>query len=234
MKGSIRDLYTIVPSKPGKYKIPKIDFSYFDLQSKKYKTISSNEININIDGEEWNNDTGNSINSKIKPKNTTVEFLPFKTKSKFVKIKTDSFFNTNLFWGLFITPFIILIVIIIVKNYLFGRRKFSKINTSVQSKRLAKKHLREAKSKLGSKKEFYESLDRALHNYLKSITLFDNSNYTKINIEKELKKKNIDADIIKTLNQLFNNCEMARYTPITNVEMESDYTAAFDLSLIHI
>jgi hypothetical protein len=212
MKGSVRDLYTIVPSKPGKY-----------------KTISSNEININIDGEKWNNDTGNSINSKIKPKNTTVEFLPFKTKSKFVKIKTDSFFNTNLFWGLFITPFIILIVIIIVMNYLYERRKFSNINTSIQSKRLAKKYLHEAKSKLGSKKEFYESLDRALHNYLKSITLFDNSNYNKINIEKELNKRNIDADIIKSLNQLFNNCEMARYTPITNVEMESDYTTAFDI-----
>jgi hypothetical protein len=229
MKGSIRDLYTIVPSKPGKYKIPKIEFSYFDLQSKKYKTISSNEININIDGEEWNNDTGNSINSKIKPKNTTVEFLPFKTKSKFVKIKTDSFFNTNLFWSLFTVPFIISILIIIVMNYLYERRKFSNTHTSIQSKRLAKKHLHEAKSKLGSKKEFYESLDRALHNYLKSITLFDNSNYTKINIEKELKKRNIDADIIKSLNQLFNNCEMARYTPITNVEMESDYTAAFDI-----
>ena len=229
MKGSLRDLYTIVPSKPGKYKIPKIEFSYFDLKLKKYKTISSNEININIDGEKWNNDTGNSINSKIKPKNTTVEFLPFKTKSKFVKIKTDSFFNTNLFWSLFTVPFIISILIIIVMNYLYKRRKFSNTHTSIQSKRLAKKHLHEAKSKLGSKKEFYESLDRALHNYLKSITLFDNSNYNKINIEKELKKRNIDADIIKSLNQLFNNCEMARYTPITNVEMESDYTTAFDI-----
>ena len=68
-----------------------------------------------------------------------------------------------------------------------------------------------------------------MHNYLKSITLFDNSNYNKVNIEKELKKRNIDADIIKSLNQLFNNCEMARYTPITNVEMESDYTTAFDI-----
>ena len=52
-------------------------------------------------------------------------------------------------------------------------------------------------------------------------------NYTKL--KKELEKKNIDADIIKSLNQLFNNCEMARYTPITNVEMESDYTTAFDI-----
>ena len=229
MRGSIRDIYTIVPSKPGKYKIPKIEFSYFDIKSKKYKTISSNEINIDVDGEEWGSETDKNINSKIKPKNTTLKFLPFKTKSKFVKIKTKSFFNTNIFWGLLILPFIITILIIILMNYLNGRNKFLNTNISIKSRKLAKKYLLDAKSKLGSKKEFYESLDRALHNYLKSITLFDNSNYSKINIQKELEKRNIDANIIKALNQLFSNCEMARYTPITNVEMESDYKIALDI-----
>ena len=229
MRGSIRDIYTIVPSKPGKYKIPKIEFSYFDIKSKKYKTISSNEINIDVDGEEWGSEKDKNINSKIKPKNTTLKFLPFKTKSKFVKIKTKSFFNTNIFWGLLILPFIITILIIILMNYLNGRNKFLNTNISIKSRKLAKKYLLDAKSKLGSKKEFYESLDRALHNYLKSITLFDNSNYSKINIQKELEKRNIDANIIKALNQLFSNCEMARYTPITNVEMESDYKTALDI-----
>lgn len=229
MKGSIRDLYTIVPSKPGKYKIPKIEFSYFDVKSKKYKTISSNEINIDVDGDEWNYETEKNINSKIKPKNNKLKFLPFKTKSKFVKIKTKPFFNTNVFWGLLILPFIISLLIIILMNYLNGRKKFLSTNISIKSKRLAKKYLLDAKSKLGSKNEFYESLDRALHNYLKSITLFDNSNYSKINIKKELEKRNIDPNIIEILNQLFNNCEMARYTPITNVEMESDYKTALDI-----
>ena len=229
MRGTIRDIYTIVPSKPGKYKIPKIEFSYFDIKSKKYKTISSNEINIDVDGEQWSSEKDKNINSKIKPKNTTLKFLPFKTKSKFVKIKTNSFFNTNIFWGLLIFPFIITILIIILMNYLNGRNKFLNTNIFIKSRKLAKKYLLDAKSKLGSKKEFYESLDRALHNYLKSITLFDNSNYSKINIQKELEKRNIDANIIKALNQLFSNCEMARYTPITNVEMESDYKTALDI-----
>ena len=48
-------------------------------------------------------------------------------------------------------------------------------------------------------------------------------------IKKELEKRNIDPNIIEILNQLFNNCEMARYTPITNVEMESDYKTALDI-----
>ena len=48
-------------------------------------------------------------------------------------------------------------------------------------------------------------------------------------VKKELEKRNIDPNIIEILNQLFNNCEMARYTPITNVEMESDYKTALDI-----
>lgn len=229
MKGSIRDLYTIVPSKPGRYKIPKIEFSYFDIKSKKYKTISSSEINIEVDGQEWISENGSSLNTKIKPKKITVDFLPFKTQSKFYEISKKPFFNTTLYWLIFILPFIVTIVIIIVNNYFFGRSKHIKSNKSLQSSRLAKKYLVESKSNLGSKKEFYESLDRALHNYLKSIILLDNSNYTKINIGKELNKRKIDSAITKSLNQLFNNCELARYTPITNVEMESDYTSAIEI-----
>jgi len=44
-----------------------------------------------------------------------------------------------------------------------------------------------------------------------------------------LNKRKIDSAITKSLNQLFNNCELARYTPITNVEMESDYTSAIEI-----
>ena len=99
----------------------------------------------------------------------------------------------------------------------------------LQAKKLAKKHLSEAKSNLGRKEDFYESLDRALHNYLKSIISLENSNYTKNNITIELEKRQVPKAITLSLNKLFKNCEMARYTPITNVEMKSDYTKAIEI-----
>ena len=82
MKGSVKDLYTIVPSNPGRYKIPKILFSYFDLDSETYRVVSSDEINIDIDGEEWNTEVARNNDSKIKLKAKAVNFLPFKTKTK--------------------------------------------------------------------------------------------------------------------------------------------------------
>ena len=229
MKGAVTDLYTIVPSKPGRYKIPKILFSYFDLKSEKYRTISSNEINIDVDGEQWNTEEARSNDSKIKLKEKTVNFLPFKTKTKLTKIKTNFFFNSSTFWILLVSPFVIILLIIFITRYFTNRNKFLNTNTSIQAKKLAKIYLTEAMSNLSSKEKFYESLDRALHNYLKSIILFENRNYTKINIEFELNKREVDKEIIKSLNKLFSNCEMARYTPITDVEMKSDYNKAIEI-----
>jgi len=229
MKGAVTDLYTIVPSKPGRYKIPKILFSYFDLKSEKYRTISSNEINIDVDGEQWNTEEARSNDSKIKLKEKTVNFLPFKTKTKLTKIKTNFFFNSSTFWILLVSPFVIILLIIFITRYFTNRNKFLNTNTSIQAKKLAKIYLTEAMSNLSSKEKFYESLDRALHNYLKSIILFENRNYTKSNIEFELNKREVDKEIITSLNKLFSNCEMARYTPITDFEMNSDYNKAVEI-----
>ena len=43
MKGSISDTYTVVPQYKGKYPIPSISFSYFDLKTESYKRLSSDE-----------------------------------------------------------------------------------------------------------------------------------------------------------------------------------------------
>ena len=46
MQGSISDSYTIVPQYKGKYPLPTVSFSYFDLKTESYKRLSSKEIII--------------------------------------------------------------------------------------------------------------------------------------------------------------------------------------------
>ena len=48
MTGNITDKYTIIPQYKGDYAIKPIEFSYFDTQSKSYKTLASKEIKINV------------------------------------------------------------------------------------------------------------------------------------------------------------------------------------------
>ena len=48
MVGKSSDSYTIVPQYKGNYPIKPIQFSYFDLETKTYKTINSPEIIVNV------------------------------------------------------------------------------------------------------------------------------------------------------------------------------------------
>src|SRR5690606_22199175 len=48
MQGSISNAYTLVPQNKGKYPIPAICFSYFDLKTETYRTLKSEEILIDV------------------------------------------------------------------------------------------------------------------------------------------------------------------------------------------
>jgi hypothetical protein len=46
--GKIADSYTIVPQYKGNYPVKPMQFSYFDLNLGKYKTISATEVMVTV------------------------------------------------------------------------------------------------------------------------------------------------------------------------------------------
>jgi hypothetical protein len=99
--------------------------------------------------------------------------------------------------------------------------------------KLAKRYLSEAKKALGQKEAFYIALEKALHNYLKAKLHIETSDFTKDKIEALLIKRKVESITVNEFIGLLENCELARYTPITQVEMQQDYDkAAKTISLI--
>ena len=99
--------------------------------------------------------------------------------------------------------------------------------------RLAKKYLSEARKNLGQKEVFYESLERALHNYLKAKLNIETSDFNKEKIQNLLTERNVEGTVTTDFISILENCELARYTPITQVTMQNDYDkAAKTISLI--
>ena len=92
--------------------------------------------------------------------------------------------------------------------------------------RLAKKYLFEAKKQLGTKEAFYVALEKALHNYLKAKLSIETSDISKEKITELLKNKLINNNDINSFIQVFNSCDMARYSPVSDVEMKDDYEKA--------
>ena len=228
IKGNINNKYTVVPINPGKYTIPETKFSFFNPVSAEYKTIYSDPIFIDVDGA-YNSSSGSS---DISEKNRTNkiqllenQFSSFKTKTKFSNVNDSIFFNSNYYWVLFIIPFIICFIIIIsskiLRNY-----KSKKVDELKVARILTNKLLVDSKALIGNKEKFYESIDKALTTYLKTKLNLKNSEFKNEIINIKLQQINLDKESIGLLFEIFENCQLARYTPLNIDAMSDDYRRA--------
>ncbi|GAB1857847.1 BatD family protein [Flavobacteriaceae bacterium MHTCC 0001] len=237
MQGSISDSYTVVPQYRGKYPLPSVSFTYFDLKTESYKRLSSDEIIINVlDGPvnstSQTSSTSNNVSKQPVLSNNN-QFAFIKTDTQFSSTKTKYFFKSKLFWSLLLGPFIAIPIAILV------RRKKASLDADIVGNRirkadkLARKYLKGAKKELGKKEAFYEALEKALHNYLKAKLNIETSELSKERIQTLLQERGVELEVMNDFIAIFENCELARYTPITSVTMQEDYDkAAKTISLI--
>ena len=114
---------------------------------------------------------------------------------------------------------------------LIGRRRRARLN-DVEGNRLrhanllAKKYLSEAKKNLNDKDTFYESLERALHNYLKAKLNIETSEMSKEHISKLLGERNVNTEVVSQFIGLLKSCEFARYAGVSQGSIQKDYDTA--------
>lgn len=241
MKGRVFDTYTIVPQYKGKYPIPSISFSYFDLKTETYKRIASKEIVIDVVEGPLNTIVAKaptSISSQANIEKTPVnnvdsQFAYIKTQTNLEPIKRTFFFKTSLFWSALLLPFFAIPLALFISNKKNLRDADVSGNRKRRANKLARKYLKEAKRNLTSKEAFYVALEKSLHNYLKAKLQIETSDLSKDKIEILLLERNVAAPVIKDFNSILESCELARYTPINKAAMQDDYNkAAQTISLI--
>jgi len=228
MRGSISDNYTVVPNEQGQYPIPSVSFSYFDLESKSYKTIPSNQIIVSVAADPTVSSVAPESSSDYNTNRNTAseQFSSFKTETTFVPIQKKPFHGSGLFWVLFLGPLLLIPLTIIVTKKRRDRALDVEGNKIKQNNKLALKYLGEAKSRIGAKDVFYEALDRALHKYLKAKLKLETSEISKDKILELLKNRGVFQSDIETFLGVLQSCELARYTPLDTADMKRDYSAA--------
>ena len=230
MKGSIEDSYTIVPQFQGKYPIPEISFSFFDPIKKEYKTLNSFELIVDVfDGPSNLNDYNKISRSEKKEFNNDNSFNFIELSTKFSSIKKEQFWNTSLFWLLFSLPLILIILLIILKEVFLYRKENQRSLIQRRNEKLARKFLGSAKREIKNYQNFYEALERALHNYLKAKLLIETTEFSKNKIVNLLVKKNVDLIYANEYVDLLENCEIARFSKESNINTNSDYENAIKI-----
>ena len=228
IKGNINNKYTVVPINPGKYTIPETKFSFFNPVSAEYKTIYSDPIFIDVDGAYNSSLVSSDINEKNRTNKIQLlenQFSSFKTKTKFSNVNERIFFNSNYYWILFIIPFIICFIII-VSSKILRNYKSKKVDELKLARILTNKLLADSKALIGNKEKFYESIDKALTTYLKTKLNLKNSEFKNEIINIKLQEMNLDKESIGLLFEIFENCQLARYTPLNIDAMSDDYRKA--------
>ncbi len=228
MQGSISDNYAIIPQNKGKYPIKPMTFSYFDLATQKYKTITTDEIMVdvlNVPGTSAGNETTSSGVNK-QPVQSTEQFRFVALDTNLQPKNKKPFFGSILFYILLFVPFLLIPVIMLLKKKKEARDNDVTGNKIRKNNKLAKKYLSEAKKHLGNKEPFYVALEKALHNFLKAKLNIETSEMTKPNIQELLVSRGAKAETIADFIKIMDSCEFARYAPSSGVAMQQDYDNA--------
>lgn len=227
MTGEISDTYTIIPQFKGNYPIQPLTFSYFDLTSKTYKTISSKEINIEVlDGPTASNSNAVAANSNKTKVASNAIFGFIKLKTSLTDVKTDDFLGSGLFYGLLFLPFLLIPVVMLIKKKKEAIDGDVVGNRIKLSNKLAKKYLSEAQKQINNKEPFYIALEKAMHNFLKAKLHIETSEMSKDKISEILLARNANPESVSSFIALTENCELARYAPSTSVTIQQDYDRA--------
>lgn len=229
INGRVFSNYTVVPQFKGKYKIPNVSFSYFNPSEKKYHTIESPDMFVEVvEGKDLpTSDSAFSRKQQVQVSGNSFRYI--QTKTVFEPINKESFFLSKWFYLLLLLPLAVIPIGIIINRYNEDRSKDIVGSRKRKADKLAKKYLSTAKKELGKKESFYIALEKALHNFLKAKLSIETSEISQDKITEILLEKGLSKDSIEVLIAVLNDCDFARYTPSSNVKMKDEYEKAVEI-----
>ena len=157
------------------------------------------------------------------------QFNFIKLNSNLTNIGLTHFFGSTSFYLWLLLPLVLIPLTIVT-----GKKREAIASDVVGNKikranKLARKYLSKAKKELGNKEAFYIALEKALHNYLKAKLKIETSEFSKDKIATLLTEKKVDIATKDGFIALLQNCEMARYSPFSEVQMQQDYDKASEV-----
>ncbi|MGO4820151.1 MULTISPECIES: BatD family protein [unclassified Flavobacterium] len=229
MSGKVSDTYTIVPQYKGNYPVKPLRFSYFDLGTATYKTITSSEVMVNVlNGPIDNRATANATADKNRL-SSQEQFKYIKLKTTLTDVDKDDFFGSNLYLLLLFLPFLIVPIVVLLKKKKEALDGDVVGNRVRRNNKLAKKYLSQAKKQINHKEPFYVALEKAMHNFLKAKLHIETADMSKDNIKDILLSRNANPDVVNDFIALTENCEVARYAPASSATIQNDYDKAVSI-----
>ena len=228
--------YLAIPRSAGEYTIPAVKFSYFDIDEKAYKTLTTPEYTIRVKrGAGAANDKGEEAvvvnytqKEDIKQLGTDIRYIDTKAPKQSTEYRLQ---NTDLIWLWYVVPLLLAIILLIVLRKQIKeasdltRMKYKRAN------KVAQKRLKAAAAalKANDKEAFYAAIEQAAWTYLSDRLSIPLAELNKDNIASILAQKGVSETLIAEVKNVLSTAEFARYAPSTDHGMEDLYTATTNL-----
>ena len=231
--------YLAIPRSPGDYTIPAVTFSYFDIEDKAYRTLSTPEYTVHVkrgangaNGENGENGEGQVVSythkEDIKQLGTDIRYIDVKPLQKSTEYRIQ---NTDLIWLWYVVPLVMALILLVVlrkqikENADITRVKYKRAN------KVAQKRLKAAEKalKANDKNAFYAAIEQAAWTYLSDRLSIPTADLNKENIAALLAQKGVSEALIKDVKDVLSTAEFARYAPSTDHGMDDLYKATTNL-----
>ena len=199
----------VVPRNMGNYVLPGIKFIYFDTQSNKYQTLTTQPFNIEV--EKGNGSSGSGSYSQYN--DNDIHDIMFGETNRQVPSRT--FFGSDVYLGVIAGIFAAFVVLFII----FRKRalEFRDVIAmrSKNANKVATKRLRKANKfmKANKKDDFYDEVLRALWGYVSDKLAMPSEQLSRDNISETLTQRGTPEETIKSFITAIDECEYARYAP---------------------
>lgn len=225
--------YLAIPRHAGVYKIPGVSFSYFDIKSKSYKTLKTDDYEVKVKKGVGNADQviANFTNKEdLKVLGEDIRFI--KLNDVKLKQKGSFLFGSLSYWLFYIIPTVGFIIFFIAcrkqaaENSNVAKMRTKKANkVAIKRMKLAGKLLAE-----NSKESFYDEVLKALWGYISDKLNIPVSRLSKDNVEEKLRNYGVSEELINEFLNTLNDCEFARFAPgDENQAMDKAYSSSLEL-----
>ena len=209
--------YNAIPRYAGDFTVPKAEFSYFDLKSGSYKTLTTDEYSLHVEQGSGGSGAGTPVVNA-----TNKEDIRFLGKDiRYIKTDSVRFHKGDFFFGTFgyllfyiIPTLLFLILFLIYRNQVAQNANIALMRTKKANK-VASKRLKTAAQYLkGNRSElFYDETLKAVWGYLSDKLNIPVSALTKDNVDANLIKYGAPESLIRDFRNILDTAEFARFAP---------------------
>jgi hypothetical protein len=232
---STRELeYVLIPRTSGQYRIKPLEISFFNPNSRSYKTLRSQEYIINVGaGEDVNGVAGNTYLSKSEVKLLGKDIYFIKEEKLNLLPAGYKPYAATWFWASLLLPLLLL-------GGAYGYRNYQeKMTTSVEYAR-RRKAFKQAEKRLkgashflrqGNLAEFYGEISRGLIGFVADKTNHPAAGLLREDVDKLLKNSKVDAPLIEEYLKCLDEADFRRFAPgrITESEARAFYEQAANI-----